>query len=170
MRIRRADPSDAAELAELGGRTFRATYAADTPADILETYVRRQFGVAQQTAELTDPSCHVLLAERGGVPIGYALLEVSAPPIDPAADATIQLSRLYVDAREQGRGVGDALFGAAIDLARSEGHGQMWLTVWERNERAIAVYGRWGFVDVGRVAFDLAGEAQIDRVLVVRIP
>lgn len=132
MRIRRADPSDAAELA--------------------------------------DPSCHVLLAERGGVPIGYALLEVSAPPIDPAADATIQLSRLYVDAREQGRGVGDALFGAAIDLARSEGHGQMWLTVWERNERAIAVYGRWGFVDVGRVAFDLAGEAQIDRVLVVRIP
>lgn len=170
MRIRQADPSDATELAELSGRTFRATYAADTPADILETYVRRQFGVAQQTAELSDPSCHVLLAERGGVPIGYALLEVSNAPIDPVADATLKLSRLYVDTHEQGRGVGNALFGAAVDLARSENHGQMWLTVWERNERAIAVYGRWGFIDVGPVAFDLAGEAQIDRVLVMHIP
>lgn len=170
VRVRHAEPSDAAELAELGGRTFRATYAADTPMNVLEAYIRRQFGVAQQRAELADPAFHTLLAERGGVLIGYALLHVSAPPIDTVADATIQMSRLYVDASEQGRGVGDALFTGAVDLAKRDGHHQMWLAVWERNVRAIAVYRRWGFADVGHMAFDLAGEMQTDRVLVLRIP
>lgn len=169
VRVRRAGPSDAAELAELGSRTFRATYGADTPADTLASYVRAEFGIPQQADELEDPTCHVLVAERRGALIGYAVLQVAAPPIPAAAGATMQLSRLYVDEHEQGEGIGASLLDAAVALARARGHGRLWLTVWERNERAIGVYRRWGFVDAGTVTFDLAGETQVDRVLVLRI-
>lgn len=164
--IRPAGVADAAELATLGARTFRATYRGDIPTAALDDHVATHFGPALQHAELTDPSRQVLVAEAGSTMVGYALLHAAVSPIPAVPDATVQLERLYVDDRAQARGVGTALRTRADELARADGHRQMWLTVWERNRRALAVYRRWGFTDVGRVAFELAGEVQEDRVLV----
>ncbi len=164
--IRRATPADAAELAELGARTFRATYIGDMPDEALEAFVRAAFGSQQQAAELADPVCRVLVAEDGRRMVGHVLLRACAPPIDAAAGATMQLARLYVDAAVQSRGVGRALLDSATDIAAADGHDRLWLTVWEHNARALGVYRRWGWTDVGHVPFDLAGEVQRDRVLV----
>lgn len=164
--IREATARDAAELAELGARTFRATYTGAMPTGALEEFVRVQFGTQQQAGELADPACRVLVAEHDRTMVGYVLLRACAPPIDAAAGATMQLARLYVDAEAQSRGVGADLFAQAVDIAEVSGHERLWLTVWEHNTRAAAVYRRWGFTDVGEIAFDLAGEVQRDRVLV----
>lgn len=165
--IRRATAVDAADLAELGARTFRATYIGDLPDEALEAFVRAEFGPQQQAAELADPACRVLVAEHDGRMVGYVLLRAGDPPIAAAAAATMQLARLYVDAPAQSRGVGGALLANATDIAAADGHERLWLTVWEHNTRALRVYRRWGFTDVGHVPFDLAGEAQRDRVLVM---
>lgn len=164
--IRRATGVDAAELAEIGSRTFRATYAGDMPVDALEEFVRATFGPDQQADELADPDCRLLVAEHDRTMLGYVLLRACAPPIEAAAGATMQLARLYVDAQTQSRGIGTALFARAVETATASGHERLWLTVWEHNTRARAVYRRWGFTDVGDVTFDLAGEVQHDCVLV----
>ncbi len=168
--IRSAVSGDAAALADLGARTFRATYAGQMSASSLEEFVRTQFGPDQQAAELVDPACQVLVAEHDRTLIGYALLRACTPPSVAAAGATMQLARLYVERLAQSRGVGTALLTGAVGATRASGHDRMWLTVWEHNDRAIAVYRRWGFTDVGGVTFDLAGELQTDRVLVLRVP
>jgi ribosomal protein S18 acetylase RimI-like enzyme len=41
----------------------------------------------------------------------------------------------------------------------------IWLGVWERNERAIHFYERWGFVTVGNRQFALGPELQTDLVM-----
>ncbi len=57
---------------------------------------------------------------------------------------------MMVDAPFRGRGVGDALLGAAVEWARREGLGKLSLTVFAHNARAIALYERHGFVVEGR--------------------
>jgi len=49
--------------------------------------------------------------------------------------------------------------------ARSLRGRTLWLGVWERNPRAIAFYGKCGFVDVGHHAFVVGTEEQTDRVM-----
>jgi RimJ/RimL family protein N-acetyltransferase len=50
----------------------------------------------------------------------------------------------------RGRGVGSALVQAAIDWARAEGLHKLCLEVFPHNERAIALYRKFGFVEEGR--------------------
>jgi L-phenylalanine/L-methionine N-acetyltransferase len=47
----------------------------------------------------------------------------------------------------RGRGVGSALVGAAIEMARQEGLHKLSLEVFPHNEAAIALYRKFGFVE-----------------------
>jgi diamine N-acetyltransferase len=168
VEIRTADTADAAALASFGAQTFRTTYVDEVPAEALEGFIGSVFGVDRQAAELADPACLFLLAEEEQAIVGYALIrEVSTPPSGVGGARPLQLDRLYVDPSAHGRGVGRALLQAVLEAARARGHDVLWLTVWERNHRAIEIYRHWGFSDMGAIPFDLAGEAQTDRVLVL---
>lgn len=170
LTIRTGTHADAAALAAFGAETFRDTYAADVPAGALNAFIRRHFGVAMQSAELADPACRFLLAETGDDVVGYGLLRDDVPPpVAVRADRPLLLDRLYVASSAQGRGVGRALLAAVREEALARTRDVLWLSVWEHNHRAIAIYRHWGFLDVGGVAFDLAGEPQVDRVLVLSL-
>lgn len=164
--VRAATPADASSLAAVGARTFLATYAGDNLPGLVD-HVRASFSPARQAAELADPSVTHLMAEQDGEPVGYAMLSDTAAPAAVRATAPLQLARLYVDEDAQGRGVGGALMSEARAVAGGRGHDVLWLTAWTRNRRARAVYARWGFVDVGSTGFDMAGDPQVDRVLVL---
>jgi ribosomal protein S18 acetylase RimI-like enzyme len=64
------------------------------------------------------------------------------------------------------RGIGTALLGATVDLAREDGAGALSLSVSERNHEARRLYDRMGFVVVGRegdswtLRLDLAAAVQ----------
>jgi diamine N-acetyltransferase len=167
--IRPGTPDDAAALAAFGAATFRSAYAEAVPTAALEAFIGTVFGDDLQAEELRDPACAVSVAERDGRLLGYVLLRDATPPSSVAGDRPLAISRLYVAADAQGKGVGAALLAPAISGAQARGHDLLWLTVWEHNPRAIAVYERWGFVDVGEVEFDLAGVSQTDRILVLRL-
>lgn len=164
--VRAATSADASALAAVGARTFLATYAADDLPGLAD-HVRASFSPARQAAELADPSMVHLLAEQDGAPVGYAMLSDTVGPRIVRATAPLQLARLYVDEAVQGRGVGAALMSEVRTVAAERGHDVLWLTVWTRNRRARAVYARWGFLDVGSTVFDMAGDRQVDRVLVL---
>jgi ribosomal protein S18 acetylase RimI-like enzyme len=58
---------------------------------------------------------------------------------------------------------------AALDAARALGGASVWLSVWERNPRAIAFYTKTGFIDVGSKVFMVGSDRQTDRVLARKI-
>jgi putative acetyltransferase len=58
---------------------------------------------------------------------------------------------MFVVSSHRRRGVGSALLSEAIRWARSYGIERIELTVYPHNDAAIALYGRFGFVEEGRL-------------------
>lgn len=169
FRIRPGEPADAPMLADLGARTFRDAYADLIPAGLLESFVDEAFGVEIQASELSDRGSRFFIAEEDGEPLGYAFVQERPAPEQVMARRPLVLARLYVDTAAQGRRVGTRLWDAILGDARTSGNELIWLTVWEHNRRAIEVYRRWGFADAGSIPFDLAGERQTDRLMVIGV-
>jgi diamine N-acetyltransferase len=166
--LRDATPVDAAVLSGFAARTFREAFAADnTPSD-MEAYLAKVFSPAIQLREISDPASSVTIAlhrdDRGGALAGYLHLVEDPEP------ASIQLKRIYVDTIWQGSGLGSLLVEEARREGRRRGRQRLWLTVWERNPRALAFYEREGFRVSGQTKFELGDDVQTDFVMEMAIP
>jgi GNAT superfamily N-acetyltransferase len=164
--IRKGTVADAALLAELAARTFTDAFARDNEPANLAAHIARAYGLPQQTAELADPDGVTLLGDVGGAAMAYA--QVRRGPVPPCVSSPtpVELQRFYVEQGWHGRGIARPLMEAVFDTARALGGQTLWLGVWERNPRAIAFYGKCGFLDVGSQDFWLGADRQTDRVLV----
>ena len=69
-----------------------------------------------------------------------------------------------------GRGVAQRLMQHVREAARALGARDVWLSVWERNPRAIAFYAKCGFRDVGSKDFFVGQDRQRDHVMVMHVP
>ncbi|WP_162910840.1 GNAT family N-acetyltransferase [Hymenobacter oligotrophus] len=158
----------AAQLAELGRRTFHEAFAAqNTPEDMAE-YLAQTFGPDKQLAELQAPNATFFLAMLQQEPVGYAKLIVpSALGAEPGADVSTraEIQRLYVLEDWIGTGLGASLMRRCIEEARQRGCRSVVLGVWEKNTRAIEFYRRFGFKQIGGVDFKLGQDLQHDIIM-----
>lgn len=163
--IQKATADDAAPLAKLAERSFRDAFGAmNDPADV-DAYCARAFTPAAQARELADPAMTTLLARDREVIIAYAQLQEAAPHPGVSELPAVLLKRIYVDQGWLGRGVGNALMNAVAADALDRGARTLWLTVWERNPRAIRFYTRLGMSVVGEDDFLLGSDLQRDLVM-----
>jgi GNAT superfamily N-acetyltransferase len=163
--IRCARQSDSTLLAELGAETFVDAFGADNTADDMQRYLQASFSPDIQAAELADPSAVCLIAEVDGQPAGYARLREGRPSLRLDASAPIELVRFYARTPWIGRGIGAALMKASLHEAAVRGCDVIWLGVWERNQRAIDFYRKWGFLQVGNQRFVLGNDLQNDLLM-----
>ncbi len=77
----------------------------------------------------------------------------------------VELLRFYVDQPWQGQGIAGLLMQAVEEQARARGARELWLGVWERNERAQAFYRKHGFRKVGTQIFVVGTDPQTDHVM-----
>jgi len=163
--IRPATAADAEMLAEFGARTFEQAFGPDnTPAD-MAAHIASTFTSEIMATELANESNLFLVAEIDAVAAGYAKLRSNDPHTGVSGERPAQLSRIYVDRAWLGRGIGPALMQRCLDEARAGGADVIWLGVWERNERAIAFYEKWGFTKVGEHEFVVGSDPQTDWVM-----
>ena len=88
----------------------------------------------------------VLLAERDGEPIGYAVVSLGGGAATwDVGERTVEIETLSVLESERGHGVGRALTDAAIGLAAEAGAGSVLVGVAHSNADAIRFYEREGF-------------------------
>lgn len=170
LHVRPATVGDAPGLSRLAATTFREAFGGGNTPEDMARYLAEAFTPDRQAAEIIDPAGTVLLAERRGPsgdaePVGYAHLVSGPAPAAVRGQAPLELRRLYVAGAWHGRGVAQALMDAALEAARARGAGTLWLGVWERNPRAVAFYGRYGFERVGEHTFVLGADAQTDWLL-----
>src|SRR6266480_4728127 len=163
--IRQATASDAALLAQLGAATFSETFAADNTPEDMAAYLAASFSPEQQAAELAQALTTFLIAEIDKVAVGYAMLHAGVPPQQAISEQPVELVRLYVSKEWHGRGVGELLMQACLDLARQQGYRNLWLGVWERNVRARAFYRKWKFQEFGEHDFQLGEDPQNDILM-----
>ena len=115
--LRRATAADAALLAVLAERTFRATFTGQNSPQDMDTHCAENFSVDIQTAELADPQRLTLLAEAGKTPAGFAQLVLGHAPRGLSCVHPAELNRLYVLGEWHGRGVAHELMAAVLSAA-----------------------------------------------------
>jgi len=165
IHLRLASAHDNRLLAELGARTFRDTFGPDNTPEDMAAYSSAAFGPRQQAAELADTGTVFLIAEAEGETVGYARMKQGPAPECIAGALTIEIVRLYAVKAWIGRGVGAALMRGCLVQAQQRGCDVIWLDVWEKNQRAIAFYRAWGFVEVGTQPFVLGSDVQHDLLM-----
>ncbi|MEY4635416.1 MAG: hypothetical protein RJA55_1214 [Acidobacteriota bacterium] len=165
MTIRRGTAADAPALAILARDTFFDTFASTNDATDMALHLQRAYGVEQQTAELTDPGVITLLVDEGERAVAYAQLRTGDQPECVTGPRPMELWRFYVDRDWHGQGVAQQLMARVVAEAGQAGAQTLWLGVWERNPRALAFYGKWGFADVGEHVFLFGTDPQTDRVM-----
>lgn len=161
-RIRPALPADAPALAALARRVFAATYGIAIPAPTLRDYMRERFTAASFSAQIAADT--LLVAVAAGGLAGYARLDRTPAPECVGVQAAVELAQLYVDPKQQGRGLGAALLAGACSAAGAP----VWLCAWERNQRALRFYARHGFAPVGDIQVRV-GDVVFDDLVLVRL-
>lgn len=165
LTIRQATPQDATLIADLSRQTFYDTFAAqNTPAN-MKKFLDLQFTRGRLMMEVGRLGSTFLLAYSGDQVAGYAKLRETHTPAALVGIPSLEIARLYACKEFIGKGVGRQLMQASLDLGREKGKKIAWLCVWEKNQRAINFYTRWGFKKFDEVDFLLGDEQQNDWMM-----
>jgi len=148
IEIREARLEDATQLAAIGSCVWVDTYATEGMKASIAQFVLTEF--TNQTLINTITSKTVSVAVSSGHIVGYSVV----------CSETAELEVLYVLPRFQRKRIGEQL----LRVAKNSGD-SIWLSCWERNERAITFYKLHGFIEVGEAYFDLDGERHRNIVL-----
>lgn len=163
--IRRADPSDAQVLSELGARTFTETFAHLYPPQDLADFLARAYGLERTRADLADPAKAQWLVEASGEAVGYALAGPCDLPHPDVTAASGELKRFYLLKDWQGGGTGGRLFQDVMAWLERDGPRDLWIGVWSENVGAQRFYGRHGFVRVGDYGFQVGSVTDHEFIL-----
>lgn len=141
--IRRAEPRDAAAIAEVHHEAWMGAYAGIIPHRALAKMVNRRGG--EWWANAIRRAASVLVVEIGGKVAGYATIGRNRARELPQQG---EIYELYLKPEYQGVGLGSRLFAEA--RKRLAGHGLKGLVVWalEENQNAVAFYAGAGGRDV----------------------
>lgn len=155
--IRRAHADEAVALAALKLAAFRETFIDGfklpyPPAD-LARFEAESYGPERIAAELADRSHATWVADAGGRLLAYAHAGPCKLPHAEASPCQGELYQLYALNKAQGAGVGRGLMQAALGWLETEMPGPIWLGVWSGNNRAQAIYRKYGFEKVGEYGF-----------------
>lgn len=168
MFVRRAVPTDAAVLTELGARTFTEAFGHLYSQEDLRAFLDESHSMAVYATLLASPLCAIWLAVEGDEPVGYALAGPCGLPHEEARPGDGELKRLYVSAKAQGGGIGAKLFEAALAWLEHDGPRTLWISVWSENYGAQRFYARYGFAKAGEYEFPVG--KQRDREFIYRRP
>jgi len=164
MTFRDARVNDAADLADIGRDTFIETFGHLYPPADLKRFVEETYSIDAMTTDLMDPQVEVRIAFAGRRIAAYCKIGPCKLPLDIGPEPALQLHRVYVYQVRQGVGAGRILLTWAIERARQRGAKNLYLGVWQSNERAIALYESRGFETLGSYKFHV-GETVDDEYL-----
>ena len=163
--LREATRDDAVLIADISRQTFYDTFAADNTAADMEKFLAEQFTKGKLMLEVGFRENTFLLAYFNDEVAGYAKLRDGKLPIELTGQQALEIARLYVVKDFIGKGIGAALMQASVERAKKTGKAWIWLGVWERNQRAIDFYHRWGFQKFGECDFLLGDDRQLDWLM-----
>ena len=145
-------------------QSFVDTFTAVIDPAEMPVYLDQAYGPAgQMQQDLGDPAVDWRAAFVDGLPVGYIKLSAMTLPHE-AAPGAMEVRQLYVAAELHGAGVAETLMRWAIDLARARGAPEIYLAVFDHNQRATRFYARHGFTKVGRFDFMTGTQVHDDGI------
>ena len=158
-------PSDVDTLLVLSRKTFYDAFEHLNNPDDFEAYTSKAFTREQLLSEIENPDCAFYFAVLDDDPVGYIKLNYRNAQAEFQDTKAVEVSRIYVDADQQGKKIGNQLLDFAINKAIEDQMQYIWLGVWEHNHAAQRFYERNGFVKVGSHQFVVGSDVQIDFLM-----
>ncbi len=165
INIRTATASDAALIADLSRETFYDAFIADNKKEDMDKFMNEQFTKESLMKEVGAPGNIFLLAYIDDEVAGYARLRENDTEKDK-----MEIARIYNKTSAIGKGIGKSLMLACIETATQLNKKTIWLGVWEKNQRAIDFYTKFGFVKYDEHDFLLGNDLQTDWLMKKELP
>jgi diamine N-acetyltransferase len=162
IRIVRATLADVELLRHFAEHTFRVAYEADNDPVYFEPYCQAAFTAEQFRNEMEHPFSSFWLAWHEAQLVGYLKLNDDNPHPDLTGSNTVQVERIYIEPALQGQKLGTQLLDFSMEYAREKQADWLWLSVWQKNPRAVSFYERCGFTIFGTDIFYVADDPQLD--------
>ena len=145
LSVRKAVIEDAAALHRLYHQLDR--HHADLLPEVFRPLGRDPRSEAFIGDVLDDPRAAFFVAVLDGEVVGFLEIRISGPPDFPVFRKRdfAYIENTAVDASLRGRGIGEALFDAALEWAASHGVDRIQTSVWNENTGAVRFYERRGF-------------------------
>lgn len=145
--VRPAVAPDAGSIARICSTTYRETYHDLLPAEYIERSVVAFYNEARVTEEVApvppDWFGYQVVEEAGRV-LGAAGGGMTGP-------ATGELSLIYLESSERGRGLGTLLLDRVTEQIRAAGGTEIWVSVFLGDQPGIGFYRARGFQPVSTV-------------------
>lgn len=167
--IREATVADARLIADISHQTFYETFAAYNTREDMDKFLNQQFTKGKLILEVGAKGNIFLLAYDKDIIAGYVKLRDERIPLSMGNVAALEVARLYAMSHQIGKGVGSILMQSSIDVARQKNKAWLWLGVWEKNQRAIDFYTKWGFEKFDETDFLLGDDLQRDWLMKRRV-
>lgn len=168
--IRYALPAESQLIADISRQTFYETFAESNTTEDMENFMNEQFSRDKLIKETEEPGNIFLLAYEDSEAVGYAKMRDGEKRPEFKGLCSIEIARIYALRKSIGKGVGRELMQKCIDIAREMNRDIVWLGVWEKNERAIQFYQKWGFEKFAEHDFVLGNDVQTDWLMYKRLP
>jgi ribosomal protein S18 acetylase RimI-like enzyme len=163
--IREANVADAKLIADISHQTFYDTFAAYNSNEDMEKFLNQQFTKGKLILEVGAKGNIFLLAYDKDVVAGYVKLRDERIPPGMGNVTALEVARLYAMTNQIGKGIGSLLMQSSVDIARQKNKEWLWLGVWEKNQRAIDFYTKWGFEKFDETDFLLGDDLQRDWLM-----
>lgn len=163
-------PADHPPLRAMARRSFAETFGHLYEREPFASFLESTYGPGgAMDHDLRNPEIEWDVAFDGPRPIGYSKLTPLRAPAPAPVPGALELQQLYVLAEWHGTGVAAHLMEHALDRATAVGAPELYLTVFDHNERAKRFYARYGFAEVGHCTFTLGDRVDDDRVWLRRM-
>ena len=165
LRIRFATEKDAELIADLSRQTFFDSFAEHNSKENMDKFMTEQFTRQKLINEVAQPWHIFFLAFRDEQPVGYVKMRDASVPLHLVSQPCIEIARIYSVQQTIGKGVGKMLMQTCHKIANQKNKKVLWLGVWEKNQRAIDFYTKWGFEKFGEQNFVLGDDIQTDWLM-----
>lgn len=156
LQIIRADVSNAAVIASIGKKAFRAAFEHlfNNKEELFE-YLEHTYDPIKLATSIRKGSNYYFLAYLNGEAVGFVKAKKDSLNDQIDSISQIELQKIYVTPQFHGRGVGTALLNEVKNLAREVYPDYIWLDTHISNEKAIRLYERNGFKKMGEFYFTI---------------
>ncbi|WP_158828211.1 GNAT family N-acetyltransferase [Mucilaginibacter lacusdianchii] len=165
IELRKVGLADLDELVKLSRETFFKAFYDQNRAEDMETYAAQSFTRQKLEAEINTNGSTFYFAQLNGETVGFIKLNIQEAQNEYKDQNSLEVERLYVLAKHQGKRFGEQMLTFAFEVAHQNQHDFVWLGVWEHNRNAIRFYERIGFEYCGKHDFMLGNDKQTDILL-----
>lgn len=165
IEIIKTTDKEIAQLQKIGRETFYETFASYNKEDDMNKYLNESFSYNKLAKEIADKNVAYYFSILNNQVVGYLKLNFGHSQTELKDNKAIEIERIYVLRKFQGKKVGQMLYEKAMQVAQQKSASYIWLGVWERNSRAINFYKKNGFAEFDKHIFKLGDDEQTDIMM-----